>query len=874
MKRTESDVEQTFVYPLFTNPPPNGLGFDQSQIKTKANIRRLTIDKGSSKKLYYPDYAIVVSGVPLLIVEAKAPGEDLDEAFREARLYATEINARYPAGTNPCARIVATDGDRLIAGYWDSLDLEVDIATASISALDAQCESLFVFASLQALQRACRDILKLAARGLDFHKPTSLLGGRAVADETVGENSFGANVSVEYKYLFNPESLSEREKVIRNAYVPSSRRMAHVEPIDRIIRAAIPPHVLDARTVNDLARPTEVTNQLRKSVIHHELCLLIGSVGSGKSTFTDYLRIEGLPADLSANTVWINLNLNQAPLFKEKIYDWVLDEIFSATRSKSSQIDFDELPFLRKVFAKQLVSLEKGRASLFDPESIQYKQAMFDELQRLQRDKLENVKSHLDFLFKKHGKQLIVIFDNCDKRGRDDQLLMFEVASWLKDRLACTIFLPLRDTTYDQYRAEPPLDTVIKDLVFRIDPPLLEKVIYSRLKYAVREISASQDAFVYHLSNGIRVECSRGDVAHYLKSIVASLFQDGFFRRIVTGLSGRNIRRGLEIVLDFCKSGHINEGDILKIRTSGGDHQLPNHLIARILLKGKRRYYSDEASNVKNLFRAESQDELPNPLVRLAILQWLRERRSEYGPNRTKGFHQAGDLIDELESLGFAGERVFSELQLLSNAECIGSESQGSMVERADLITILPAGYIHLELVQDVNYLSAIAEDTIFDSKADAKSVADNMVGRGIFPVDSRQAALSNASLLLNFLKRYGQTNLLGKVRLIEDVRSTHIDVLDAAQEKISRLRDNDSTYRNYEELIARHPPGTQEVGRVMSVQHYGFFVDFGTRGHGLIHKSKLNGLEGDIETGDWILVEVIKYDNDRRRFDLKLIDK
>lgn len=874
MYHTESDVEQHFIYPLLTALAPTGLGIAASDIKTKANIKRLMIDKGTSKKLYFPDYAVIVDGVPVLIIEAKAPGEDLCEAFREARLYATEINASYAAGLNPCARIIATDGSRITAGYWDQAEFEVDISASQFSPLDPSLEKLIGFAGREALADAARQILKDASKEAVFSRPTSQLGGKAVAEETVGENSFGANVSVEYKYLFNPESAADRERVVRNAYVPSRRRMSHVGPIDRIIRAAVPPHLRDAREISDLEKPAELNNELRKLAGRQgELCLLIGSVGSGKSTFTDYLRVQGLSADLASTTAWLSVNLNLAPVSPEKVYDWVLDELAAATKAKFSDVDFDELSFLRKVYAAQLAKVEKGRASLFSPNSDQFRQAIFAELQRVQDDRLETTKAYLDYFFRARGKHIIVVLDNCDKRGRDEQLLMFEVASWLKNKIGCTIFLPLRDTTYDQFRAEPPLDTVIKDLVFRIDPPLLEQVIYARLKYAMREISANSGQFVYYLPNSMRVECRREEVGDYLKSIVASLFQDSSFRRIITGLAGRNVRRGLEIVLDFCKSGYINEAEILKIRSSRGEHKIPNHLISKILLKGKRRYYADAASSIRNMFWADVDDDQPNPFVRLAILHWLKEKRSEYGPNRTKGFHKVRSVVDVLQDYGFSAERVVAEIQTLVDAQCIDSESQGAIVAPEDLVTIAPAGFIHLDLIQDVNYLSAVAEDVLFDSKEAARRVADNMVGRGVFPADSRQAALSSASMLLEYLERYRSKYLIGEVRLATEVHTTYLEHLHDAATKLGRLKDNDHAYRIYEGLLAQYPPGAEEAGQIVSVQSYGFFVDFGSRGHGLVHRSHFNGLAANIEAGDWVLIKVLKYDTDKRRFDLELVD-
>jgi type I site-specific restriction endonuclease len=115
---SESDVEQKFIVPLLTQVPPLGLGYSSWDFRTKTDIRKLTIGKGTTRKLYYPDYAIVISGLPIMIIEAKAPEEQLSEGYREARLYATEINARYPHKVNPCSRVVATNGRILLCGEW------------------------------------------------------------------------------------------------------------------------------------------------------------------------------------------------------------------------------------------------------------------------------------------------------------------------------------------------------------------------------------------------------------------------------------------------------------------------------------------------------------------------------------------------------------------------------------------------------------------------------------------------------------------------------------------------------------------------------------------------------------------------------------
>lgn len=114
--KNESDVEQKLIYPLLVAEEPFGFGIAHSEILTKKNIRRLTIGKGKDRKSYFPDYLVQISGIPLVVIEAKEPNEDLEEAFREARLYAAEVNAIYRPGINPLTKVVATNGAQLFAG--------------------------------------------------------------------------------------------------------------------------------------------------------------------------------------------------------------------------------------------------------------------------------------------------------------------------------------------------------------------------------------------------------------------------------------------------------------------------------------------------------------------------------------------------------------------------------------------------------------------------------------------------------------------------------------------------------------------------------------------------------------------------------------
>lgn len=767
---TESDVEQKLIYKLLTDAPPLGLGYVSSDILTKPDIRSVSIDKGAHKKLYYPDYVIIVNGLPTMIIEAKSPGKGIGEAAREGRLYATEINSEYKTGLNPCSKVLVTDGDLLAGYYWDNDNPVFELELENFQPTDMHFDSIVSFASKGVIEVFSTDCLKKYRKGSSYFKPVEMLGGRAVRNETVGQNSFGSNVSLEYKYLFNPEAMEDREAIVKNAYIESKRKQAHVSQIDKLIRAATPRNVTDSKTIRNTQNPIEITESLENAnKIKNEICLLIGSVGSGKSTFTDYLRNVALPDSIKKTTVWVNVNLNKAPLSKELIYGWVVKNILSSIKAIHSEIDFDDISTLEKLYAKEIIKAKKGKASLYEEGSPEYIKVIYDVVDGMQGDDDVTLSCVIDYLYTGVNIAPVIVLDNCDKRSRDDQLLMFDVASWLKDAFSCMVFLPIRDSTYDNYCSEPPLDTVIKDLVFRIDPPLLEKVIYSRLNYALREIDYNKNKFYYFLSNNMKVECNREEVGSYLKCMITSVFQDNHYRGVITGLAGRNIRKGLEIFLDFCKSGHIDEDQIFKIKMSEGSYSLPHYLVSKILLKGNRKYYSDEESIIKNLFYCNNDDDLPDPFVRLAILSWLRSKYREYGPNNIKGYHKASSLIKNMQMRGHTGSVVREQLLYLVRANCVSCESGGDKVCDDDLVALSPAGFIHLNMLRNMNYLSTVAEDSLFRENILAKNIAENIAGIGVHGVKSRNVSISNASILLEYLTKYYNEYFLGNVKVLQN---------------------------------------------------------------------------------------------------------
>jgi len=869
----ESDVEQRFTFPLIVAPYPHGLGYASAEILTKSNIRRFVIGKNSDQKSYFPDYLYVVGGLPLVVIEAKTPGSNLEEAYREARLYAAELNAIHPSGSNPLTYVIATDGVRTIAGPADQAVPLHDLAYDDITPYSAKFAALVEYVGRDAVQKT---YARIAARLRPprVFKPRKLMGGTAVQEEEIGPNSFGANVSAELAHIFNPKSLEDRAAIAREGYIPSKRRDRYVDPIDKVIRASAPPSEARSRLIEDTAKPTEIVKQLRSGrTLEQQVLLLIGGAGSGKTTFIDYLKEVALPADVKQSTLWLHMNMNAAPGTAKEVYDWFRGEIVAACRRSTKEIDFDDLSILRKLFSVEINAFRKGPGRLYKDEK--YDEKLGDLIQSLLDDQHKSAVAYVRYLANERGKLAVIVFDNCDKRNLEEQLLMFEVAQWVQKEFKALVILPLREETYDHHRDEAPLDTALKDLVFRIEPPAFQSVLMRRLQLALAEVSrGSTKTFKFDLPNGYTVEYAASDQAYFLTSIVRSMLEhDKHIRRLITGLSGRNLRRALEIFLEFCTSGHISEDHIYKIRHSHGGHVLPRHLVTTVLLRLSRRYYDSDASFLKNIFGADERDEHFNYFSRALILKWLHKNISSFGPSRLKGYFPVGTIWKSLSPLGVSRHAFDREIEYLAKSHCIISEDfRTSEIRDEDLVKLGPAGLVHIHLLGDVSYLAAVSEDTWFADEPTARRIAERIRR----PTDHYQpaTALYNAIDVVSVLGAVRDQQITASESVLAGSEFADLTDLSVANSAISALEAHLVT-GPWKGSLVRYPVGSEHQGSVASLQQFGVLIELEEGIRGLAHSSSFGSgysrATTKISYGDVVTVTVLEVRPAEGRMSLKI---
>lgn len=278
---TESDVEQKQVFQLLIQQSPLGLGYGDSEILTKPYVRKVLIGKDKRAENFAPDYVVMIDRVPVMIVEAKRPGSDLDEALRQARQYGIEINAHFPENVNPVLRIIATDGTDLISCPIDTA--AIDFRLASLSEKHTKAFKDFIDAANRSKLEQFVDLTMRSKAGKAIYQPLNGTARPEVREREETHNAIGDRLAIEFRNIFLPESMADRMMIARNAYVSSGERKKYSQEIDRVIRYARKTVVKGSKPITNSAEPTEVVEALSMgNKLVNQILLLIGAPGCGR----------------------------------------------------------------------------------------------------------------------------------------------------------------------------------------------------------------------------------------------------------------------------------------------------------------------------------------------------------------------------------------------------------------------------------------------------------------------------------------------------------------------------------------------------------------------------------------------------------------
>ena len=307
-----------------------------------------------------------------------------------------------------------------------------------------------------------------------------------------------------------------------------------------------------------------------------------------------------------------------------------------------------------------------------------------------------------------------------------------------------------------------------------------------------------------------------------------------------------------------------------------GNYTLPYHLVTRVLLRLNRRFYDGDSSHVKNLFQCNVDDAKPDHFTRLAILLWLNHHFHNAGPTGIRGFHRCDRLVAELIPFGHDADRVREEIRYLVKSMCILTEHQRTDgVADEDLICLSPAGFAHLSITSNLDYLAACAEDCWIADPKLANEIAERIAQYGPRFHYMRETMGKNANGFVTYLVDQADKEIATPLDYLEGVTESISEELHKIQQKVDKWAEKERAEENWPEVDSRLLVGSDYEGTVDRVKEFGAFVLLDAGPSGLLHLSKLPAsrpLES-LKVGDRIKVKILAIDRRRRRLALGFVD-
>lgn len=730
---TESDVEQKVLMPLLTDGPL--LAIPKASVLTKAYLAPAALDKAAGKMAgYYPDYSVWLHGLPVMIIEAKAPDVAPEEGYRQASLYARHLNQKFPSRINPCARIMATNGRTFLFGFWDAapeLTLSLDqlrIGTAGLEALQSRCSG-------QVLSQVAREIsgqLRLTQVVYAF----DLLGGRAVLNAKRPLNTFAADLSPILRRYFSSTPQENIHEIAEKAYVSSNEVTEYDRVLESLLkdRLALRQHAIVKRLEPkkheepNVARAIASFDEQRPP--QGQLQLIQGPVGSGKSLFARrYKDILQSPED-AARTRWAFIDFNTSIISDGATAErWVYETFIEAFQVENPSVDLFSSSVQRGVFARNI----QKRRSIYDQlEGVSPEQAAVqraDDLAKWQDDPREFAQGIATYVLGSRHEILVVVMDNVDRLDLAGQLTAFNVSLSFMALTKCFVILQMRDETYERFKDKPPLDTYRSGITFHISPPRFIDVVKRRLELSLEYLTShASDVQRYTLESGLRISYPKSALGFFLGRLYIELFERRHnISRILEALAGRDVRRALEMFVSVITSGHLSAASITSSVMGAGAIPIKEHNVLKILMRTDYRFASDQSGYVINVFGFDKEWERPDNFVMIEALFFLTVNRKKRGQIGLEGYFTCRSVADALQRYGYVPEDVLGALNYLLRKQLITADHMNSSsVSFNDSVHILAAGFMHLRVLPErLEYLYGILPTVPFAEQAVAQNIAE-----------------------------------------------------------------------------------------------------------------------------------------------------
>ncbi|MEO8436421.1 MAG: hypothetical protein ABI596_16095 [Pyrinomonadaceae bacterium] len=684
------------------------LGWSHGQITVEER------DEGETKG--FVDY-ILRSGDHSIVIEAKKIGATFPSPTRKKLLklsgsvlgsgaiYEAVVQARRYASSKGAVIAIVTNG---LCWCYFSLEEDDDEAYAGL---------FFPFGSGNDGERlfdlfSCSRVESGSLENIRWIKPprheNRLLYEVLDSAARVDRNNIADHIAPALNNAFYADALLQNASDLEWCFVKTEARTKFDSMLGVYLVDPKPASVKPARRIRKAQARGHLETLVKNSDSRFAppVTLIIGSVGSGKSTYLKHFELvsgKGLLAEERVHWIYIDFEkMGRGGNPREFLYENLKQYLIH--RHPNLPTDFRDV--VEPAYREEIAGLARGPYALIASKTEQFNTVVAEYIGK----EYQQIEPYVDKVFKYITGQnmCVVVLDNIDLY-EDDQLetTVFSEGLALSKRIQLNVIVCIRDKTYVRHRNSSAFDAF--DLrKFWLDPPPFDAVLSKRLSLSKRILEGKQANI--ELSSGARLNVPD-----------LSVFFDIVQKSVLTGESGdfidafadENIRKGLTLVTNFLTSGHIQAdkavGNYLK-----GDYgyQFPFHEVFKGTMLGQWKYFREERAECLNLFDSRLGAKSLR-LLRLFIVRFLmlnaRDQNEVEVPVRA--------CIDLFSKAGASEAQILEILNYLYQNGLVRNIAAEDILDNSTIAITRRGGYLARFLIKRFVYVEECLYDTAIEDE-------------------------------------------------------------------------------------------------------------------------------------------------------------
>lgn len=435
--------------------------------------------------------------------------------------------------------------------------------------------------------------------------------------------------------------------------------------------------------------------------------LILGTVGSGKTTFLQYTRQISAEKYFEktkdkAYSHWIEADFRDFSINENPI-DFLYEKLFEYFKKDDYFSNYNRA--IRSAYKEDMDSLKKGPMHLLSGDENYFN----EQISAIMVNDFKNVKPYVDKLLKYAASKcpIFLVIDNVDQFEEESaQSKIFSDAMAFATRFKLNLIISMRESTYVQHRSSPTFDAFDFDPLY-IEPPEIPAVLSRRFFMAEQQLKGESGEFIAINGANFKVD----DLSVFIDIVQSSVLGTEVGKRIDV-LANHDVRLALRMTREFLAKGYTDPAKALRRYKSEGSYILPKQEAFRSILVGNQSVYSEQFSVIGNPFDSRL-GRTQGQLLRLFVLTALVKLSSE----DSFQYIDATSIISKLNTIGFSEDDAMTILSDLCELRFIHTSSHSKADVKSNFYPSRLGGYVIRDLIVNFTFLENVMMDTFIASK-------------------------------------------------------------------------------------------------------------------------------------------------------------